>query len=149
MDAEHFDRLARTLVAGSSRRHAVRLFGGLGVAILLGHRDTAAKRRHKKTRKKQRRPASPPPPISPPPPACAADGDYCATGTARCGDGGYCLRPLGGGASRCGYDLSFLTCGCTSDEQCVGLLGPGSFCAQDTGASCPCDSGVGFCSSSP
>ena len=80
------------------------------------------------------------------PPVCAGEADICLTPTATCGDGGSCLRPLGGGASRCGGILGgFTACGCTSHAQCETLGGSGWFCAEKTGANCPCGSGQGFC----
>lgn len=72
---------------------------------------------------------------------CAATADYCADGAARCGTGGFCLRPLGGGAARCGEQPLGDLCGCTGHGDCA-QYGAGAFCAQDTGGSCGCASGA-------
>lgn len=75
MDADRFDAVLRTLSVMPSRRAAVRLVTGLGLAGLLGRDETEAKRKKKKKKKKRPTspsppspPGSPPPPESPPPP---------------------------------------------------------------------------------
>jgi hypothetical protein len=72
---------------------------------------------------------------------CGPRADHCTSGNSRCGEG-FCLRPVDGGASRCGTQPPpFDRCGCTSHADCADL-GAGAFCARDTGdhcgsASCP------------
>jgi hypothetical protein len=165
MDADLFDRLARSLTAAGSRRRALATFsavlgGALGVSVV---DETAAKKKCPPCKKrkggkcKKKKPDGAPcsggtcqrgrcttAPAPPPPPACSAEADFCANGTPSCGDSAVCVRPLGGGASRCGT-FNSLTCGCTTHEQCVGLLGAGAFCAQ-AGPECPCNTGTAFCS---
>jgi hypothetical protein len=76
---------------------------------------------------------------------CSTGADACQSGSAPCGNGGQCYRPVGGGESRCGLPTSTSSCGCTSHQQCATTYGPGVFCVQITGAACTgCAAGT-FC----
>jgi hypothetical protein len=48
MDADRFDTLLRHFSAMPSRREALRVISGLGLAGLLGQAGVAAKHKHKK-----------------------------------------------------------------------------------------------------
>lgn len=77
--------------------------------------------------------------------SCGSMADYCADGTPTCGSAGFCLRPRGGGNSRCGVQPSGDACGCANDAQCA-ALGAGAFCALVSGSFCSCASGAtSFC----
>jgi hypothetical protein len=79
---------------------------------------------------------------------CIPINDYCADGASTCGDGGFCLRPLGGGETRCGVEAPPFgsTCGCTSHKQCSKTHGAGAFCAKFTsGVNCFCNGKTTFC----
>lgn len=54
--------------------------------------------------------------------------DHCRGESMSCGQGGVCLQPLGGGATRCG--TSGQVCGCTSHQECEEQFWIGAFCAQ-------------------
>jgi len=173
MHASRFDTLARVLTTAGSRRRALAgLSSALGIFGLTDADDAAAggkckpkcdecetckKGKHGKKGKCKPKPNSTAcsggtcqsggciaAPTPSPAPACSAEADFCVNSASTCGDGGFCFRPLGGGPSRCGFP-SFSTCGgCTNHDQCSALFA-GSFCAQDTGTFCLCDTGQGFC----
>lgn len=118
MDADRFDAVLRTLSVMPSRRVAVRLLTGLGLASLLGRDETAAKRRRKKKHKKP--PPSPPSP--PPPPDCPGQqvcGATCIATTECCGGcgaltccTGVCtdLATSGANCGACGHTCATNAC---------------------------------------
>jgi hypothetical protein len=76
---------------------------------------------------------------------CPPQADYCANGTPICGNGGFCLRPVGGGPTRCGRQPAGDQCGCASHVGCA-QFGSGAFCALDSGGNCGCANGAAtFC----
>jgi hypothetical protein len=68
---------------------------------------------------------------------CGPRDDGCGGIELSCGsEGGVCLRPVDGGASRCGTGTG--SCGgCSSHADCAGF-GPGAFCANDATGGCGC-----------
>jgi hypothetical protein len=58
------------------------------------------------------------------PSTCSPEADYCVDAVSTCG--GFCFRPLGGGAARCGSPMP--GCGCSRHQECVTSYGPGEFC---------------------
>ena len=72
---------------------------------------------------------------------CPPGADYCTSGSGTCGNGGFCLQPFDGGATRCGrHDGSDgRMCGCTSHQECETRTGhAGAFCAKISGSNCRC-----------
>jgi hypothetical protein len=81
MDAMHLDMIARAF-AGASRRQAICLIGGLGLAVLHDLGETTAKRKKKKKHRKQPGDGGQSPSVPPPAPR-----DGCPDGQKPC-DGG-------------------------------------------------------------
>jgi hypothetical protein len=69
--------------------------------------------------------------------SCPLGSDACAENTPSCGAGGLCLRPLGGGDTRCGISTQ-TTCGCTSQQHCLDTFGAGAFCVTFSDGLCTC-----------
>lgn len=80
--------------------------------------------------------------------ACPAASDFCTDGAPQCGHdtNGLCLRPLGGGDTRCGRPSPETSCGCTSHRQCSDRFGAGAFCVKfERGGACNCKGKTTFC----
>jgi hypothetical protein len=72
--------------------------------------------------------------------------DACNGNTTRCGHGGQCFQPLGGGLTRCGAstgEIGVGSCGCTSHQQCERDHGAGTFCATFNPNNFICTCGFG------
>ncbi|MBL8127958.1 MAG: hypothetical protein JNM64_10010, partial [Chloroflexia bacterium] len=99
MDDAQFDRLARALGAGLSRRGAARIAAALGFTHALGpwlteSQDAEAKRKRKNTRKKKKK-KKPKKPRVTPPPGCVPKCEGRACGSDGCGTNSNCGRCTG------------------------------------------------------
>jgi hypothetical protein len=140
MDGRRFDQLTRVLGSKETRRRALKMLGGSGLAVLLarlnvGESAAACRKRKKPCRraaqccsgrcKKGR---------------CKGNGqpavDFCAgqTSAVVCGDGCVCL-PTVSGAPFCGIAASG---SCGSDADCQAVTGPGSACFFNKGGGSEC-----------
>jgi hypothetical protein len=129
MDADHFDRLARSLTTSPTRRGVTRALAGLtlagALAPLLSLTDTAAKKRRKKGKGRKKKGGKPSPPLT-----C---GDGIKNGSESDID-------CGGNCPRCAHGQ-----GCGSRNDCASAFCTSGAC-QSCGASADCpDDGNGAC----
>lgn len=155
MDADRFAALLAHLTTAPSRRAALRVLGGLGLAGLLGLDEASAKRKHKKKPACptcptcQECPTCPPPLPSPPPPPYCAGKSFCVSGPGgtscqRSGTNCFCWLRADEGhigepfcAGTVGNQGHVDTCAaCQSGQVCV--LGGGTGCPTGYFCLLPC-----------
>ena len=162
MDARHFDTVTRELASLPTRRRALSLLGGLGLAGLIGRSASEAK--HKKRKRKKKHPVAPP---ASPPPGCVRDcahkncgNDGCGGSCGTCGGetscrNGVCTCP--DGKELCG-DACYPPCPASSPGTtmvrhpgtCTCCVRPGTYtCPSDPGNMCCLGTGFLPCCAQP